>query len=73
MADNFVKIYTPRASLCALGIYLNQHHLFDDLNTLPVPQKKDCSFAVGKNDWYDRPDFSRGNGDEPNGDIDSPG
>jgi hypothetical protein len=50
MADNFVKIYTPRASLCALGIYLNQHHLFDDLNTLPVPQKKDCSFAVGKND-----------------------
>jgi hypothetical protein len=50
MAESLVKIYTSRASLCALGIYLHQRHLLDDLKTLPVPQKKDCSFSLGEND-----------------------
>ena len=50
MADTFVKIYTPRASLCALGIFLHQHHLLDDLKSLPKKKKKSGSFSLGKND-----------------------
>lgn len=49
MATPLVKIYTSRASLCALGIYLHQHQLLDDLKMLPVPQKKDCSLSLGQN------------------------
>ena len=42
-------LHTSRASLCALGIYLHQHQLLDDLKMLPVPQKKDRSFSLGEN------------------------
>jgi hypothetical protein len=55
-----MKIYTSRASLCALGIYLNQHHLLDDLKSLSIPQKKDCPFSLGKNPRYYATYFSRG-------------
>jgi hypothetical protein len=42
------KIYTSRASLCALGCYLQQERVLDDLKILPVPQKK-FSTPRGKN------------------------
>jgi hypothetical protein len=39
MKENARKIYTPKASLCALGVYLQQQHMFDDFQSLPLPQK----------------------------------
>jgi hypothetical protein len=42
------KIYTPRASLCALGCYLMQQHMLDDVLTLPVPQKKGVLYTGRK-------------------------
>lgn len=40
MVKNARKFYTARASLCALGCYLRQQQMFDDLKMLPLPQKK---------------------------------
>lgn len=57
MTNTISKIYTSRASLCALGIYLNQHHVFDDVKTLPVHQKKSAPRPMGKIDRYARPNF----------------
>ena len=42
------KIYTPKASLCALGVYLQQQHMFDDFRTLPLPQKNGVACPMGE-------------------------
>jgi hypothetical protein len=45
---NTHKIYTPRASLCALGTHLQHQHMFDDFQRLPLPQKNDLACAMGE-------------------------
>lgn len=44
------KIYTSRASLCALGCYIRQEGFLDDLSRLPLSQKKSCMLP-GRNSW----------------------
>jgi hypothetical protein len=61
---NARKIYTPRASLCALGMYLTQQHMFDDFMELSIPQKKGTLCAVGKIARRIDADFCGRNGDE---------
>jgi hypothetical protein len=61
---NARKIYTPRASLCALGMYLTQQHLFDDLMELSIPQKKGHPCAVGEIARRVDADFCGRNSDE---------
>ncbi len=52
MMQDAQKIYTPRASLCALGSYFQQEQVLDDLKSLPLAQKK-WSMPPGKN-WLMR-------------------
>lgn len=61
---NARKIYTPRASLCALGMYLTQQHMFDDLMELSIPQKKGDPCAGRKITRRVDADFCGRNGDE---------
>lgn len=58
------KIYTSKASLCALGCYVRQQHLCDDVQTLRLPQKKDRLCPMGETDRYARPDSRRRDCDE---------
>lgn len=46
--EQFQRFYTPKASLCALGLYIRQQHLLDDLESLPVSIKKGLVCALGK-------------------------
>ena len=64
MMTNARKIYTPRASLCALGCYLPQQQMLGDLQTLPLPQKKGLLCAMGKTDRYTHAHFRRGDSHE---------
>lgn len=46
--EHLQRFYTPKASLCALGLYVRQQHLLDDLENLPVPIKKGLVRALGE-------------------------
>ena len=46
--NHLQQVYTPKASLCALGLYLRQHHLLDDLESVPVSIKKGLVRPLGK-------------------------
>jgi len=46
--EELKRFYTSKASLCALGVYLRQQHLLDDLETLPISIKKSMVRPLGK-------------------------
>ena len=61
---NARKIYTSQASLCALGCYLTRQQAFDDLMSLPLPQKKGLTCPLGKIARHADVDLGGGNCDE---------
>lgn len=65
MMNNARKIYTSRAGLCALGCYLTQQRVFDDLQRLSLPQKKGVLYTLGETARYAHADFCRGDRHEP--------